>query len=81
MKAAVLVKNKSKLKIINDLTPPPLKKGQLLIKIKYSGICHSQLMEIDGKRGIDKWLPHLLGHEGSGIVVKKHKTVKRFKIG
>ena len=32
MKAAVLVKNKSKLKIINDLTPP-LKKGQLLIKL------------------------------------------------
>ena len=33
------------------------------------------------EKSIDKWLPHLLGHEGSGIVVKKHKTVKRFKIG
>ena len=33
-------------------------------------------MEIDGKRGKDKWLPHLLGHEGSGIVIDKHKSVK-----
>ena len=27
-------------------------------------------MEIDGLRGKDKWIPHLLGHEGCGRVVK-----------
>ena len=34
----------------------------------YSGVCHSQLMEAKGKRGPDKYLPHLLGHEGTGYV-------------
>ena len=36
-------------------------------------------MEIDGKRGVDKWLPHQLGHEGSGIVVGIGSKVKYFK--
>jgi S-(hydroxymethyl)glutathione dehydrogenase/alcohol dehydrogenase len=26
-------------------------------------------MEVRGGRGADPWLPHLLGHEGSGIVI------------
>ena len=29
--------------------------------------------------GRDKFLPHLLGHEASGIVINKHKSVKNFK--
>jgi S-(hydroxymethyl)glutathione dehydrogenase/alcohol dehydrogenase len=42
--------------------------GQVLVKMIYSGVCRSQLMEIAGLRGEDKWLPHLLGHEGLGSV-------------
>jgi len=30
-------------------------------------------------RGVDKFLPHGLGHEGVGIVVDKHRSVKKFK--
>ena len=26
--------------------------------------------EIDAAKGVDKYLPHLLGHEGSGVVEK-----------
>ncbi len=81
MKAAVLEKNKKKLSIINNVILPKLRKGQLLVKLKYSGICHSQIMEIDGKRGKDKWLPHLMGHEGSGTIIDMHKSVKNFSIG
>ena len=50
--AAVLFKSKSELKII-DLQIPKLKKGQVLVKLSYSGICRSQIMEISGKRGKD----------------------------
>ena len=78
-KAAVLYK-KNKL-CIEQLKIPKLKEGQILIKIIYSGACRSQLMEIEGKRGKDIWLPHLLGHEGSGIIVKKHAKLKKFKVG
>jgi ABC-type Fe3+-hydroxamate transport system substrate-binding protein len=49
--------------------PASLDVGQVLVKIHYSGICGSQLGEIDGAKGEDKFLPHLLGHEGSGTVV------------
>ncbi|KZZ35263.1 hypothetical protein A3757_16065 [Oleiphilus sp. HI0117] len=52
------------------LKAPTLAKGQVLVKVLYSGVCRSQLMEVRGKRGEDSWLPHLLGHEGSGVVVE-----------
>jgi S-(hydroxymethyl)glutathione dehydrogenase / alcohol dehydrogenase len=45
-----------------------LSRGQVLVRNIYSGVCRSQLMEQQGKRGSDKWLPHLLGHEGFGVV-------------
>lgn len=34
-------------------------------------------MEVQGSRGEDRWLPHLLGHEGSGIVVSIGPNVKK----
>ena len=33
--------------------------GQVLVKIDISGICGSQLGEISGAKGRDKYLPHL----------------------
>ena len=33
-----------------------------------SGLCGSQLREIKGHKGNEKFLPHLMGHEGCGIV-------------
>ena len=54
--------------IVEDISTNPLAYGQVLVKMHYSGICRSQLMEQQGMRGVDKWLPHLLGHEGYGVV-------------
>ena len=42
--------------------------GQVLVEVAYSGVCHTQVGEARGHRGEDKFLPHGLGHEGSGIV-------------
>jgi S-(hydroxymethyl)glutathione dehydrogenase/alcohol dehydrogenase len=47
---------------------PTLRAGQVLVDIAVSGVCHSQLHEIKGRRGEDKFLPHVLGHEASGVV-------------
>ena len=55
-KAAVLTKTNKPLNILN-LSYKKLLKGQVLVKIHFSGICGSQLMEIKGDRGEDKWLP------------------------
>lgn len=68
MKAAILVEQKKPLVIDEVQLPSSLNYGQVLVKIIYSGICGSQIGEIEGVKGHDKYLPHLLGHEGSGIV-------------
>ena len=66
---------------IKEIELPELTKGQVLVKILFSGVCRSQLMEVRGKRGADPWLPHLLGHEGSGVVVAIGEGVTKVAIG
>jgi S-(hydroxymethyl)glutathione dehydrogenase/alcohol dehydrogenase len=70
MKAAILVEQKKPLRISEVSLPGELTCGQVLVKVRYSGICGSQIGEIEGVKGPDKYLPHLLGHEGSGIVMQ-----------
>src|SRR3989344_7532238 len=78
--AAILFAFNTPLKI-TTLSLPKTKPGQVLIKMAYSGICRSQLNEMKGFKGPDKYLPHLLGHEGSGIVVDIGTQVKKVKLG
>ena len=78
-KAAILVETKKPLEIVK-LEIPTLREGQILVKITNSGICGTQLMEIDGQKGEDKWLPHCLGHEATAIVVEKHVSVRKFSL-
>lgn len=80
MTAAVLEKCGQPLELL-DLEIPKLKRGQVLVKIAYSAICRSQLMEIAGNRGRDMWLPHLLGHEASGTVVDVGADVTKVSPG
>ncbi len=68
-RAAVLEECGSPL-TIRELYVPKLKTGQVLVRNRHSGVCRSQLMEVRGLRGIDRWLPHLLGHESVGTVVE-----------
>jgi len=79
MKAAVLWKTGEKLLIKDRIEIPKLKAGQVLVKLAYSGVCQSQLMELKGLRGKNIFLPHLLGHEGCGQVVKISKNVHKIK--
>lgn len=80
-KAAYLNKLKEPLLIEDEIEIPDLKEGQVLVKVAYSGICHSQLMEAEGLRGEDKYIPHMLGHEGSGTVVSIGSKVSKVKEG
>ena len=80
MKAAVLVESKKPLKIEN-LELPELSFGQVHVKLKYSGICGAQINEIDAVKGPDRFLPHLLGHEGSGIVIEVGEGVTSVEEG
>lgn len=78
--AAILEETKKPL-VIDNIEIPKLQPGQVLVEIKYSGICHTQLLEVNGHRGKDEYLPHLLGHEGSGIVTEIGENVTKVKPG
>ncbi len=79
--AAILVEQKKDLIVAEIDLPKVLEVGQVLVELFYSGICGSQLGEIDGVKGPDKWLPHLLGHEASGRVLAIGPGVKHVAPG
>ena len=81
MQAAILVQLREPLVVDEVELPRTLDVGQALVKIEASGICGSQLGEIDGVKGEDRYLPHLLGHEGSGTVVETGPGVRHVKAG
>ena len=81
MKAAILVKQDFELVVDEVELPTILNIGQVLVKLSVSGICGSQLGEIEGKKGIDPYLPHLMGHEGCGEVLKIGPGVNTVSVG
>jgi len=80
-KAAILVTPKAPLWIADGIDMPALNPGQVIVRIGYTGICGSQIMEINGLRGHDTWLPHMLGHEASGTVMETGAGVLKVKPG
>jgi len=80
MRAAILTELRAPLTVA-DLTMPELGVGQVLVKVEYAAICGAQLGEIAGAKGPDKYLPHLLGHEGVGDVLAVGAGVRTKAIG
>ena len=80
-KAAILVEQRRELVVDEVALPERLDAGQVLVKVYASGICGSQLGEIDGIKGPDRFLPHLLGHEGSGRVLAVGPGVRQVREG
>ncbi len=78
--AAILIAQKQPL-VIEEIEIPALKYGQALVRVRVSGICGSQIGEIDGVKGPDKFLPHLLGHEGAAEVLECGEGVRQVKPG
>lgn len=60
-----------------DLDPP--RAGEVLVRMKATGVCHSDLSIINGTI---RWrLPSVLGHEGAGIVEQVGEGVTNVKAG
>ena len=78
--AAVLVETGKPL-VLAELDIPALRPGQALVEIAFSGVCHTQVLECRGYRGEDPYLPHCLGHEGSGIVRDVGLGITKVKAG
>ena len=80
MLAAVLTELDSPLRLL-DVEPQSLQLGQVKVKVLTSGICGAQLQELRGHKGNAKFLPHLLGHEGCGIVLEVGPGVTSCNVG
>jgi S-(hydroxymethyl)glutathione dehydrogenase/alcohol dehydrogenase len=61
-----------------DVAPP--KKGEVLVKITHTGVCHTDAFTLSGDdpEGI---FPAVLGHEGAGVVVSVGEGVTSVKPG
>jgi S-(hydroxymethyl)glutathione dehydrogenase/alcohol dehydrogenase len=78
--AAILVQTGQPL-VLAVLEIPQLKPGQVLVELAYSGACGTQLAEWRGRKGEDRWVPHCLGHEGTGTVREIGLGVTKVKSG
>lgn len=76
--AAILVEIGMPL-VIAELDVPALKPGQVLVEIAFSGACGSQVNEVCGNKGPDRWVPHCLGHEATGRVLEVGGGVTKVK--
>jgi len=79
-KAVIFDKNAGPLKY-TDIPVPTPKPNELLINVKYSGVCHTDLHAWQGDWPLATKLPLVGGHEGAGVVVGMGANVTGWKIG
>lgn len=60
---------------------PEPKDDEVLVNVKYSGVCHTDLHAWKGDWPLPNKLPLVGGHEGAGIAVKVGKNVEGIKVG
>ena len=62
-----------------EIKKPEVKPGKVLIKVKYTGICGSDVPRVNGDAC--HYFPNVLGHEFSGTVVEVGEGVTKVKAG
>lgn len=80
MKAAIVTNHGEKF-VIKEVSVPVPKSGEILVRIRKSGCCHTDVHAIDGDWPVKSKLPLCPGHEGAGEVVSVGENVLSPKVG
>ena len=80
MKAAV-VRAFGKPLVIEDLPVPVPGPGEILVKVKACGVCHTDLHAASGDWPVKPSPPFIPGHEAAGVVAALGPDVTDFKLG
>lgn len=67
--------------VFKQIPVPKPGPDEVLVKIKYSGVCHTDLHALKGDWPLASKMPFVGGHEGAGIVVAKGDLVEGWEIG
>ena len=54
---------------------------EVLINVKYTGVCHTDLHALNGDWPLPTKLPLVGGHEGAGVVVGRGELVSEVNVG
>ncbi|WP_018316521.1 alcohol dehydrogenase AdhP [Bradyrhizobium sp. WSM2793] len=80
MKAAI-VKQFGKPLVIEDVPVPQPGPGEILVKVKACGVCHTDLHAASGDWPVKPVPPFIPGHEAAGTVAALGPGVKNLKVG
>ncbi|BAL75811.1 alcohol dehydrogenase AdhP [Bradyrhizobium cosmicum] len=80
MKAAI-VRQFGKPLVIEDVPVPQPGPGEVLVKVKACGVCHTDLHAASGDWPVKPVPPFIPGHEAAGIVAALGPGVKNLKVG
>ncbi|MDA4136509.1 MAG: alcohol dehydrogenase catalytic domain-containing protein [Thaumarchaeota archaeon] len=77
---AAVLREVGKPLVVESVPVPEVSPDEVLVETKFCGICGTDLHIVDGFGYVPK-LPHIPGHEPSGVVAKVGSDVKSFKPG
>lgn len=67
--------------IIEEVAIPQVSAGQILVRVRASGVCHTDVHAVDGDWPVKPVLPFIPGHEGVGEVAALGSNVTGIKEG
>ncbi|WP_167760347.1 alcohol dehydrogenase catalytic domain-containing protein [Paraburkholderia pallida] len=79
MRAALLDSPGSPLRIVDDVEIDDPREGEVLVRVRHCGVCHSDLGIVDGAMPYP--LPAILGHEAAGTIEALGPGVDDLKVG